>query len=63
LNRNFLGVEPRISWIRSRTPAGDMGSPDDIAGTAIYLASDASNYVTGQVIAVDGGFLAGSDWG
>jgi NAD(P)-dependent dehydrogenase (short-subunit alcohol dehydrogenase family) len=63
LNRNFLGVEPRLSWIKSRTPAGDMGSPEDIAGTAVYLASDASNYVTGQVIAVDGGFLAGSDWG
>ncbi len=63
LNRNFLGVEPRLSWIKSRTPAGDMGTPEDIAGTAVYLASDASNYVTGQVIAVDGGFLAGSDWG
>ncbi len=63
LNRNFLGVEPRLSWITSRTPAGKMGDPADVAGTAIYLASDASNYVTGQVIAVDGGFLAGSDWG
>jgi 2-dehydro-3-deoxy-D-gluconate 5-dehydrogenase len=63
LNRNFLGVEPRLSWIKSRTPAGDMGSPEDVAGTAVYLASDASNYVTGQIIAVDGGFLAGSDWG
>ena len=63
LNRNFLGVEPRLSWITSRTPAGKMGDPADIAGTAVYLASDASNFVTGQVIAVDGGFLAGSDWG
>lgn len=63
LNRNFLGVEPRLSWIKSRTPAGTMGAPEDIAGTAVYLASDASNFVTGQVIAIDGGFLAGSDWG
>lgn len=63
LNRNFLGVEPRLSWIKSRTPAGRMGSPEEVAGTAVYLASGASNYVTGQVIAVDGGFLAGSDWG
>ena len=63
LNRNFLGVEPRLGWIKSRTPAGKMGDPADVAGTAVYLASDASNYVTGQVIAVDGGFLAGSDWG
>ena len=63
LNRNFLGVEPRLSWITSRTPAGKMGDPADVAGTAVFLASDASNFVTGQVIAVDGGFLAGSDWG
>lgn len=63
LNRNFLGVEPRKSWVLSRTPAGKFGGPDDLAGTAIFLASSASDYVTGQVIAVDGGFLAGSDWG
>ena len=63
LNRNFLGVEPRLSWITSRTPAGKMGDPADIAGTAVYLAGDGSNFVSGQVIAVDGGFLAGSDWG
>jgi 2-dehydro-3-deoxy-D-gluconate 5-dehydrogenase len=63
LNRNFLGVEPRRSWVISRTPAGKFGAPEDVAGTAIYLASSASDYVTGQVIAVDGGFLAGSDWG
>lgn len=63
LNRNFLGVEPRLSWITSRTPAAKMGAPADVAGTAVFLASDASNFVTGQVIAVDGGFLAGSDWG
>jgi 2-deoxy-D-gluconate 3-dehydrogenase len=63
LNRNFLGVEPRLSWIVSRTPAGKMGAPEDIAGTAVFLAAPASDYVSGQVIAVDGGFLAGSDWG
>ncbi|HXI18918.1 MAG TPA: glucose 1-dehydrogenase [Chloroflexota bacterium] len=63
LNRNFLGVEPRLGWIKGRTPADKMGAPEDVAGTAVFLASDASNFVTGQVIAVDGGFLAGSDWG
>ncbi|MGH2354008.1 MAG: SDR family NAD(P)-dependent oxidoreductase [Chloroflexota bacterium] len=63
LNRGFLGVEPRKSWVESRTPAGKFGSPADVAGTAIFLASAASDFVTGQVIAVDGGFLAGSDWG
>ena len=63
LNRNFLGVEPRKSWVESRTPAGHFGTPEDLAGTAVFLAAPASDYVSGQVIAVDGGFLAGSDWG
>jgi 2-dehydro-3-deoxy-D-gluconate 5-dehydrogenase len=63
LNRGFLYVEPRKSWIESRTPAGKFGAPEDLAGTAVFLAGAASDYVTGQVIAVDGGFLAGSDWG
>lgn len=63
LNRNFLGVEPRRSWVVSRTPAGKFGAPEDVAGTAVFLASPAADFVTGQVIAVDGGFLAGSDWG
>ena len=39
-----------------RTPAGRMATPDDVGPTAVYLAADASNYVTGQNILVDGGF-------
>jgi len=38
-----------------QTPMGRIAEPDDYIGTAIYLASDASNFVTGQVIFVDGG--------
>ena len=34
------------------------GNPDDLIGCAVFLASDASNYVTGSIIPVDGGFLA-----
>lgn len=45
-------------WIKSRTPAKRWGKPDELAGTIIYLASDASNFVNGQVIYVDGGILA-----
>ena len=42
----------------SRTPMGRVGLPEDIAGPAIFLASDDSAFVTGQVLAVDGGWLA-----
>ncbi len=63
LNRAAITVEPRRSWVLSRTPAGRFGAPEDLAGTAVFLASSASDFVTGQVIAVDGGWMAGSDWG
>jgi 2-deoxy-D-gluconate 3-dehydrogenase len=62
LNRGAIGVEPRRSWVLTRTPAGRYGAPEDLAGTAVFLASPASDFVTGQVIAVDGGWMAGSDW-
>ena len=43
------------SWILGRTPARRWGTPQDLSGTAIWLASDASNYVNGQTIFIDGG--------
>jgi NAD(P)-dependent dehydrogenase (short-subunit alcohol dehydrogenase family) len=49
----------RSAWIHSRIPAGRRGYPVDLAGAALYLASPASDYLTGQVLYVDGGFLAG----
>jgi gluconate 5-dehydrogenase len=49
---------PFNEFIVSRTPAGRWGDPEDLAGTAVFLASDASNFVNGQVIYVDGGILA-----
>jgi len=42
-----------------RTPAGRVGSPDDIAGAAVYLASDAARFVHGEVLVVDGGLTTG----
>jgi NAD(P)-dependent dehydrogenase (short-subunit alcohol dehydrogenase family) len=42
--------------ILSRTPAGRWGQPEEIAGTAVYLASRASDFVTGETIRVDGGY-------
>lgn len=46
------------SWIRSRTPAGRWGEPEELVGTAVFLASRASDFVNGQIIYVDGGILA-----
>ena len=44
--------------ILSRTPAGRRGEAEDLAGTTVFLASPASDYLTGVTIAVDGDFLA-----
>jgi 2-deoxy-D-gluconate 3-dehydrogenase len=48
----------RSAEILSRIPAGRWGEVDDLAGAAVFLASSASNYVSGHTLAVDGGFLA-----
>lgn len=48
---------PLNDYILSRTPAGRWGVPDDLIGTAIFLASSASDFVNGQIIYVDGGLL------
>lgn len=45
-------------WIVGRTPMGRWGTPEDLAGPAVYLASSASAFMTGQVLYVDGGFIS-----
>ena len=50
--------ESRYQEITARIPLGRWADPDDLAGLAVFLASDASNYITGQVIFIDGGYLA-----
>ena len=49
---------PFDSFILAKTPANRWGDPDDLAGPAVFLASDASNFVNGHVLYVDGGILA-----
>jgi gluconate 5-dehydrogenase len=49
---------PFNEFIIQRTPAGRWGNPEDLAGTAVFLASSASDFVNGQIIYVDGGILA-----
>jgi len=49
---------PFNDFIVGRTPAGRWGNPEDLVGTAVFLASSASDFVNGQIIYVDGGILA-----
>lgn len=54
-----LVADPEFSaWVARRTPAGRWGEPSEIAGAAVFLASSAADYVTGHLLAVDGGFGA-----
>jgi NAD(P)-dependent dehydrogenase (short-subunit alcohol dehydrogenase family) len=49
----------KLNWLLSRIPLGRTGVSEDLSGTLLFLASSASDYVTGQIIAVDGGWLSG----
>ncbi len=46
------------AWVLSRTPMARWGNPEDLSGAAIFLASDVSNFITGQMLYVDGGWTA-----
>ena len=50
------------SWNQANCPLQRMGLPEDLVGTAIFLASDAAKFLTGQVIYVDGGITCGMQW-
>lgn len=58
LNSDLLDNTPRGKELLMRTPMGRFGRTEEVVGAAVYLASDAASFVTGQVLVVDGGFLA-----
>jgi len=58
LNAQLLDGTERGRELKLRTPMGRFGQPEELAGAAVLLASDAASFITGQCIAVDGGFLA-----
>ena len=58
LNRELLMGTPRGREILLRTPMARFGDPDELVGAAVLLASDGASFITGQSIAVDGGYLA-----
>ncbi len=56
------GDPHRRQWLTERIPARRPGEPHELIGVALLLASEASSYLTGQTLNVDGGFLAGGSW-
>jgi 2-deoxy-D-gluconate 3-dehydrogenase len=58
LTQALQNDDTRSRQILERIPAGRWGSPQDVAGAAVFLASPASNYINGHILVVDGGWLA-----
>lgn len=58
LNAKLLDESERGKELKLRTPMGRFGKTEELVGAAIYLASDAATFVTGEILVVDGGFLA-----
>jgi gluconate 5-dehydrogenase len=55
MNKPLIDNPTFNSWVTGRTPARRWGKPEELVGAAVFLASSASNYVSGQIIYVDGG--------
>ena len=58
MNQALIDNPTFDAWVKGRTPSKRWGRPDELIGTAVFLASSASDYVNGQIIYVDGGMLA-----
>jgi len=55
MNRALIDNQEFDAWVKKRTPAGRWGEPPEIAGLAVFLASNAADYMTGQLLVMDGG--------
>ena len=62
LTRKLWADEKMQAWVKANTPQGRLGQPEDLVGTAVFLASAAAAFLTGQILYVDGGFSAGWAW-
>jgi NAD(P)-dependent dehydrogenase (short-subunit alcohol dehydrogenase family) len=62
LSRKLWAQEKMARWGQAMTPLGKLGELKDLVGAAIFLASPAAAFITGQVLRVDGGTSAGIDW-
>ncbi len=58
LNAKLLDTTERGQEFKTRTPMGRFGKTEELVGAAVYLASDAASFVSGEILVVDGGFLA-----
>jgi gluconate 5-dehydrogenase len=62
LNRAMWQEPVMHNWLQGAQPNPKMGTPEDVAPTAVFLASSGANYITGQVVAVDGGYSTTANW-
>jgi gluconate 5-dehydrogenase len=58
MNQALIDNKDFDAWVRASNPSGRWGTPEELIGAAVFLASAASNYVNGQILYVDGGWLA-----
>jgi len=57
LNKEDLAAPEKLAFMKDRIPLGRLGTPEDVAGVVVFLASDMARYVTGAALLVDGGLF------
>ncbi len=60
--RQLISPAEPATWLKGAQPNRRLGTPDDIAGLSVFLSSPAADYITGQVIASDGGYTTTANW-